>query len=167
MNYWIFKANPAHYRIDDRLHDPDPTIVWAVTKFQENIKPGDIVFVWRTGTIRGDTPLGICAVMEILINPYQAVENELLDGYQILTNISSTTNAIQWAKCKIHLRFRIIESREIKKISGLEQFSFFKAFQQATNFAITPDEGEILLKYIEKVRSAHLVLEISTNDFRS
>lgn len=165
MNYWIFKANPAHYRIEDRLRDPNPNIVWAITKFYDKILPGDIVFVWRAGTIRGDAPFGICAVMEILTNPFEPIISELLDGYQIMTNMTSTNSSSQWAKCRIHLRFPIIESSEIKKIPGLEQFSFFKAFQQATNFTVSPQEGAILLKYVEKVRHVHLAEEISPKGF--
>ena len=58
MNYWIFKANPDKYRIDDRLRDPYPHVTWAITRYHERIQKGDIVFIWR-----GGTPRGICAVM--------------------------------------------------------------------------------------------------------
>ena len=46
-------------------------------------------------------------------------------------------------------RFPILEVGIIKKIPGLELFSFFSAFQQVTNFSITRPEASILLEYIK------------------
>ncbi len=49
MNYWIFKCNPDKYRIDDRLEDPEEIITWQITRYKENIAPGDLAFIWKTG----------------------------------------------------------------------------------------------------------------------
>ena len=143
MNYWVFKANPEHYRIDERLLEPEPTIVWIVTRYLERIQAGDTVFVWRAGT-----QPGICAVMLVEACPYEPGERELNDGFEIPPGSSSLALG-QWAKCRFIKRFRTIEKNIIKKIPGLELFSFFSAFQQATNFTLTRPEGAILLEYIE------------------
>jgi len=143
MNYWIFKANPEHYRIDERLLSPEPTIVWIVTRYLERIQPGDTVFVWRAGL-----QPGICAVMLVEACPYQPADQEINDGFEIPPGNGSPA-ASQWAKCRFVKRFRTIDKSIIKKIPGLELFSFFSAFQQATNYTLTRPEGTILLDYIE------------------
>ena len=143
MSYWIFKANPEQYRIDDRLRDPDPNIIWRVTRYQDRIQKGDTVFLWRAGKQRG-----ICAVMTVDVQPYKGELKS--DRYEIPGAEPVTDPTTTWAKCHIIQRFALIEADAIKKIDGLELFSFFSAFQQATNFLITRPEGMILLQYIEE-----------------
>jgi predicted RNA-binding protein with PUA-like domain len=144
MSYWIFRANPELYRIDDRLRDPKTEMTWAVTRYHDRIQKGDTVFVWRAGS-----PRGICAVMEVEVCPYQPAEHELEDGYELPAQ-SSAAHPEHWAKCRITQRFPVIEISVIKKIDGLELFSFFSAFQQATNFSITRPEGSILVDFIKE-----------------
>ena len=144
MNYWIFKANPDHYRIDARLQDPYPHIIWAVTRYHERIQKDDTVFIWRAGT-----PRGICAIMLIDVCPYEPNPEDLDDGYELPAG-RATPAPEHWAKGHIIQRFPLIEANIIKKIPGLELFSFFSAFQQATNFTLTRPEGSILLEFIEK-----------------
>jgi hypothetical protein len=145
MNYWIFKANPEKYDLNRRLLDADPKIVWAVTRYQDRIQSGDTVFIWRAGTLPG-----ICAVMEIEINPYEPEQQEIQDGFVVPVENIAPINSISWAKCCLTQRFPIIEASVIKKLPGLELFSFFSAFPRATNFSITRPEGAILLEFIEK-----------------
>ena len=147
MNYWIFKANPDKYRIDDRLLNPYPHMTWAVTRYPDRIKQGDIVFIWR-----GGTPRGICALMEIDACPYDPSPEDLNDGFEIPAG-SVELGPDHWAKGHIIQRFALVEASVIKKIPGLELFSFFSAFQQAINFTITRPEASILLEYIEEHKS--------------
>ena len=41
MSYWIFKCNPARFRIDERLADPEPKTSWLVTPYRDEIRSGD------------------------------------------------------------------------------------------------------------------------------
>jgi hypothetical protein len=143
MPFWIFKANPDTYRIDERLLNPYPTLIWAVTRYHDRIKKGDTVFLWR-----GGTPRGICAVMTVDTCPYQPEAEDLNDGFEIPTGSLDPVSS-HWAKCRIEKRIPLLESNIIKKIPGLELFSFFSAFQQAVNYSITRPEGIRLLEYIE------------------
>jgi|GEM_PF-1624751 len=145
MNYWIFKANPEHYDIDGRLLDPAPEIIWAVTRYHDRILPRDTVFIWRAGT-----PRGICAVMTIDACPYQPQEKDLHPGKFDLPAGRTAPAPEHWAKAHFIKRFPVIDTTIIKKIPGLELFSFFSAFQQAVNFLITRPEGMILLEFIEQ-----------------
>jgi hypothetical protein len=146
MNYWIFKANPEHYRIDDRLLDPAPSIVWAVTRYHERIHKDDTVFIWRAAN-----PRGFCAILLIDAIPYTPAEDEIHDGYELPAASAAPTPA-HWAKGHFIKRFPVIETAVIKKIPGLELFSFFSAFQQATNYSITRPEGARLLEFIENYK---------------
>lgn len=147
MNYWIFKVDPKAFLIDECLHDPDTTINWRVTRYRDRIQRGDIAFIWRTGTHRG-----IQATMKIDEYPYKLQEIDINPNPYWKGQPLQITDSNTWAKGRFIQRFPLIEASEIKNIPGLEQFSFFKAFQQATNFTVMPSEGAILLKYIEKVR---------------
>jgi hypothetical protein len=144
LNYWIFKVNPDQYRLEARLQAPDPQLTWAVTRYHDRIQSGDTVFIWRAGT-----PRGICAVMVIDVCPYEPEPQDLNDGFEISLG-SVTRGSEHWAKGHLVQRFPIIEASVIKKIPGLELFSFFSAFQQAINFSVTRPEGAILLEFIEK-----------------
>ncbi len=125
MNYWIFKANPTHYNIDGRLNDPDPVLVWMVSRYLEKIQHGDTVFIWRTGN-----PRGICAVMLIEECPYALQKNDYEgDGYETPGHEVIDPDD-KWTKATITRRFKIIETSEIKLIKGLEHFSFSKLFNR-------------------------------------
>lgn len=147
MNYWIFKVNPEHYRIDERLLDPAPQLTWAVTRYHERIQKGDTVFIWRAGT-----PRGICAVLVIETCPYEPEPTDLNDGFELPPG-SVKRGLDHWAKGQLTQRFPIIEANIIKKIPGLELFSFFSAFQQAINYSVTRQEGARLLDFIGKYQA--------------
>ncbi len=144
MNYWIFKINPERYRLDERLIDHNPQITCAVTRYAERIRKGDTVFLWRASVQRG-----ICAVMLVEQCPYEPTEKDLNDGFELPPG-SITRGVDHWARCRLVQRFPLIEASVIKKIEGLELFSFFSAFQQAINYSITRPEGSILLEFIER-----------------
>lgn len=45
---WIFQANPKTYNIDGALQKLKE-ITWSVTRYKNEIQPGDRVFLWRSG----------------------------------------------------------------------------------------------------------------------
>ena len=163
MSYWIFKANPDQW-IDDRLRDPSVNLIWAVTRYHDRIKKGDLVFIWRSRS-----PRGICAVMEIDQCPYEPKLDELKNGFELPAKDSASgepsdramRSPEHWAKGRLTLRFPLVEMSVIKKIPGLELFSFFSAFQQAINFTLTRPEGSILMEYIELHKNDELKPELA------
>lgn len=157
MNYWIFKVNPEYYDIDKRLLDPASGMIWPITRYPDRIKKGDKVFVWKNSA-----PRGICAVMEIEANPYQPQSQDIDDGYVVSPGKDVDINSTQWAKCRIIQRFPTVEASVIKKIPGLELFSFFSAFPQAINFSITKPEGTILLEFIEERKAEEMTKKPET-----
>jgi hypothetical protein len=49
MNYWIFKANPDLYDVEEHIHGGNPPSAWKVSRYRQEMKAGDTGFVWRTG----------------------------------------------------------------------------------------------------------------------
>ncbi|MEI7847161.1 MAG: EVE domain-containing protein [Chloroflexota bacterium] len=139
MNYWIFKSNVDHYRLDDRLKNPDPNTTWKVTRYREKIQSGDLAFIWRAGN-----PRGICAIMEITTDPLEMEEIEIERQY----GTPPVYEVALMVKGNLVERFSLIESKTLKQIAGLENLSVFHGFQQGTNFPVTKEEGRILHDYI-------------------
>lgn len=143
MAYWIFKYNPQLYRLADRLADPNPEVTWTVSRYRDQIAPGDTIFVWETGSNRG-----IRAVFRAEAVPQDMAELETEQPY--------------WAQRDTAIRCRVLATiierdvdlphTALRTVPGLENLSVFHGFQQTTNFPVTPDEGAILLGLI---RSQH------------
>jgi hypothetical protein len=136
MAYWIFKYNPAFYRLDDRLADPNPDITWTVSRYRDEIAPGDTIFVWQTSRDRG-----IRAVLRA-----EAVPEDMAE---IDSELPYWTEGEDRVCCRV--RATIIDRdvnlphTELRAVPGLEDLSVFHGFQQTSNFRVTPDEGATLL----------------------
>ena len=60
MNYWLFQGNPDYFDVDSYLQQTS-SIYWSAVQYQNNIKIGDPVFIWRAkGSTTG--PWGIVAL---------------------------------------------------------------------------------------------------------
>jgi predicted RNA-binding protein with PUA-like domain len=137
MNYWIFKANPDLYDVEEHIRDNNPPTAWKVSRYGKEMKAGDVGFIWRTGLQRG-----VIAIVELLSDPYY-VEVDPIQPY--------------WSeKTRVDLRvtdhFPVLEAEFLKVIPGLGNLSTFHGFQAATNFRVTPAEGEIICKLIANSR---------------
>ncbi len=140
MNYWIFKSNPKNYRLEDRLkEEPNPATVWSVIQHKEEIRRGDIAFIWVTGT-----PRGICSVLQIESDPGEMEDLTHEKKYALRTDFGSTLKV----KGTITHRFHMINTWDLQKVPGLENLSVFHGYQMATNFPVTNEEGETLLEII-------------------
>jgi len=137
MSYWIFKTNPDKYLLDERLRDAEPKISWKVTRYKDEIKNGDIAFIWRTGENRG-----ICAVMKIDSDPEDTEELETEQKY----NVVRDNEIMMRVEGTLTHRFNCISHQVLRNMRGLENLSVFSGFQQTTNFKVTDEEGKILLK---------------------
>jgi hypothetical protein len=147
MAYWIFKYNPEKYRLDDRLADPNPEITWTVSRYRDEIAPGDTIFIWQTGRDRG-----IRAVLRA-----EAVPQDMAE---IDSELPYWTQGENHICCRV--RATIIERdvnlphTELRTVPGLESLSVFHGFQQTSNFRVRPAEGAIILGLIQggRTRSA-------------
>jgi hypothetical protein len=67
---WIFQGNPDYFDIDGYLATQPSRFVWLVTRYASDMRPGDRVFVYRTG---GDA--GVIAEAEIIETPVPRPED--------------------------------------------------------------------------------------------
>jgi predicted RNA-binding protein with PUA-like domain len=140
MAFWIFKCNPERYRLADRLLDPNPTITWTVTRYRDEIGPGDTVFLWVTGRDRG-----IRAVMRVDEAPRLMRELESEQPYWAERDTQE-----QWRVVGILTHRNVnLAHTTLREVDGLEELSVFQGFQQQTNFPVTPNQGAILLQLIQ------------------
>ena len=139
MNYWIFKCNPDHYHLADRLADPDSNTTWAVTRYKREIETGDIAFVWETGPNRG-----IRAIVQIDSFPREMAELENEQRYLVKPDREIRLRVL----CTFTNRGINLSQAEIQATPGLENLSVFHGWQQGTNFRVEPAEGETLLRLI-------------------
>lgn len=63
MDYWLFQANPKHYRILDAIQNL-VEMPWLVTRHRTEIRIGDGVLVWLAGPAAG-----IYAIAEVTTLP--------------------------------------------------------------------------------------------------
>jgi 5-methylcytosine-specific restriction enzyme A len=141
MAFWIFKYDPEKYRLPARLLDPNPTTSWTVSRFRDEIAPGDTVFLWQTGQDRG-----IRAVLRVNQAPRDMAE---LESEQRYWSEPDRTICCRILGTLTH-RAVDLSAQYLRQVPGLEQLSVFHGFQQATNFPVTPEQGEILLRLVEQ-----------------
>lgn len=139
MSFWIFKCNPEKYNITSRLADPNNHFTWTVTRFRDQIGPGDIIFIWETGPNRG-----IRAVIQAESAPQEMPELPSEQSYW-----AEPDNRTQ---CRVfatitHRHVNLPQS-QLRSTPGLENLSVFHGFQQGTNFPVTSEEGHILMKLV-------------------
>lgn len=134
MNYWIFKANPALYDVEESIRSGSPPRGWKVTRYRNEIKTGDVAFLWLTGN-----PRGIFAAFEIISDPYYIPPN-LSDPYW---------SDIYKVDVRLLKHFLLLDAEYLKQVPDLQNLSTFHGYQAATNFKVTPAEGEIISKLIE------------------
>jgi hypothetical protein len=148
MNYWIFRCNPAKYRIDDRLAFPEPRITWRVSRYSAGIAPGDIAFIWRGG----NTP-GICAV--IAIDSYPQKMAELDHEKPFCTTLPTDTEVRVTALLKYPIVF--LPKTSIEADPQLADLSVLH-FTQATNYRVTTGEGRRLEEHLKLIEQTTVEL---------
>jgi len=141
MAFWIFKCNPEKYRVADRLADPNPDITWIVSRYRDQMGPGDTIFIWETGPDRG-----IRAVLRADGVPEDMQELESEQPYN--------TERDNEVRCRVRAtitdRDVNLSHSDLRSVPGLENLSVFHGFQQRTNFPVTPEEGAILLELVRR-----------------
>ena len=139
MAYWIFKCNPQGYQIKDRLAGSEGRITWKATRYRDEIKSGDVAFIWLTGPDRG-----ICAVMAVESAPRTMLEIPTEPPYH-----TTPENMEDWrTEGKLTYRGPRISHEQLRKEPDLENLSVFHGYQQTTNFRVTDAEGKILMRLI-------------------
>jgi hypothetical protein len=140
MAYWIFKCNPAKYRLEHRLADPNPTLTWRVSRYSDEIGPGDTAFIWITGS------QVLRAVMRIDYKPTPMFEFESEQAYYSDRDFEKQVRVFgTLTHRKVNL-----SKNALRQIPDLKDLSLFHGFQTWTNFRVTDAEGEIIMRLIRE-----------------
>lgn len=136
MNYWIFKVNPEFYRIDARMLNPTPRITWQVVQHRDEIRRGDLAFIWRTGMLNG-----IMALLQIDSDPVEMADLPFERGYYVYPEEEIIRTRVLGSLVR---RFPLIPADYLRSYPGLEELSVFNGFKGMWNFPVTAEEGLIL-----------------------
>jgi 5-methylcytosine-specific restriction enzyme B len=129
---WIFQANPKLYDIDGVLMSLRE-MSWSVNQYKQSINPGDAVFLWRSGPEGG-----IVASATVQTAPAMIEQDALQFAVQ----------ADKFDEVGLRVRLRIDDvypvplSRSFLS-AKLPDLSIIQS-PQGTNFAVTPDEAEVI-----------------------
>lgn len=134
---WIFQANPKLYDIDAALTSLRE-MKWSVNQYKQSIKPGDAVFLWKSGP-----EAGIVAVATVLEGP--AVMEQ--DGLQFAVLPDTFDKPGLRVLLRIEDVYPVTLSRDVLK-ARLPDLSILKS-PQGTNFAITPEEGVVIREMLK------------------
>lgn len=137
MNTWIFQANADRFKIDEFLASGPIETTWTVSRYKDDIKLGDQVFLWRAGDAAG-----IVAEARIVEEPRAQFDDENSKSYWV--NIEDNKKQ----SMRTRIRFvRTANKREYLKKGWLvadpklQNLSILN-FAQATNFKVSDDEAQ-------------------------
>jgi hypothetical protein len=127
-NYWVFQANPGIYDLIGALRD-DALRAWTVNQHKKEIKEGDKVIIWMTGTNSG------CYGLATVIS-------EVHEIYQDPEDVSYYIKKPAKESPRVGVEIRIDENLWNKPVlnsslNDIKEFSNFPAGRQGTNFKIT------------------------------
>lgn len=145
MNTWIFQGNPARFRVNNYLEDnykKGKDILWLVSRYYEEIKPGDRVYIWRS-IGNGDQSSGIVASGKILTEPEVMVTPHFVKEYWIKPSDKKTENRAWVSIEELRLNNGMLKREDLRKIEELKEMQIFKFFARS-NYGVTANENEII-----------------------
>lgn len=141
MAYWLFQGNPKYYRVLEAIKELE-AIPWLVTRYANNIAPGDGVIIWLSGS-QG----GIYATAEVV------------EQAQFLTEIPDkkywvdSTRALGKQQAIIRFTNKFVESpllkNQLQEDSVLKNLLVLRA-PNSTNFKVSLEEWEQVQKLIQE-----------------
>lgn len=144
---WIFQANPKWYRFIDKLNFGTDRETWRVMRFKKEIKKGDTVMFWVSGTTAGIYAIGAIDTdpMEIYNDKETAqfCTPQYAQAYPIVENICTRV----WVKYTKKFIDSPISKEQLKTNDILKNLSILR-HPQGTNFKVTKEEWEELKKIL-------------------
>ena len=141
MAYWLFQGNPKYYRVLEAIKELE-AIPWLVTRYANNIAPGDGVIIWLSGS-QG----GIYATAEV-IEPAQFLTEIPDKKYWV-----DSTRALGKQQAIIKFTNKFVESpllkNQLQEDSVLKNLLVLRA-PNSTNFKVSLEEWEQVQKLIQE-----------------
>ncbi|MCW9682744.1 EVE domain-containing protein [Dolichospermum planctonicum UHCC 0167] len=141
MAYWLFQGNPKYYRVLEAIKELE-AIPWLVTRYANDIAPGDGVIIWLSGS-QG----GIYATAEV-IEPAQFLTEIPDKKYWV-----DSTRALGKQQAIIKFTNKFVESpllkNQLQEDSVLKNLLVLRA-PNSTNFKVSSEEWEQVQKLIQE-----------------
>lgn len=141
MAYWLFQGNPKYYRVLEAIKELE-AIPWLVTRYANNIAPGDGVIIWLSGS-QG----GIYATAEV-VEPAQFLTEIPDKKYWV-----DSTRALGKQQAIIRFTNKFLESpllkNQLQEDSVLKNLLVLRA-PNSTNFKVSSEEWEQVQKLIQE-----------------
>jgi len=141
MAYWLFQGNPKYYRVLEAIKELE-AIPWLVTRYANNIAPGDGVIIWLSGS-QG----GIYATAEV-VEPAQFLTEIPDKKYWV-----DSTRALGKQQAIIKFTNKFVESpllkNQLQEDSVLKNLLVLRA-PNSTNFKVSSEEWEQVQKLIQE-----------------
>jgi EVE domain len=141
MAYWLFQGNPKYYRVLEAIKELE-AIPWLVTRYANNIAPGDGVIIWLSGS-QG----GIYATAEV-VEPAQLLTEIPDKKYWV-----DSTRALGKQQAIIRFTNKFVESpllkNQLQEDSVLKNLLVLRA-PNSTNFKVSLEEWEQVQKLIQE-----------------
>jgi hypothetical protein len=141
MAYWLFQGNPKYYRVLEAIKELE-AIPWLVTRYANDIAPGDGVIIWLSGS-QG----GIYATAEV-VEPAQFLTEIPDKKYWV-----DSTRALGKQQAIIKFTNKFVESpllkNQLQEDSVLKNLLVLRA-PNSTNFKVSLEEWEQVQKLIQE-----------------
>ena len=141
MAYWLFQGNPKYYRVLEAIKELE-AIPWLVTRYANDIAPGDGVIIWLSGS-QG----GIYATAEV-VEPAQFLTEIPDKKYWV-----DSTRALGKQQAIIRFTNKFLESpllkNQLQEDSVLKNLLVLRA-PNSTNFKVSLEEWEQVQKLIQE-----------------
>lgn len=142
-NYWIFQSNPKYYDIVGALKEYQ-SMNFTVSRYKDEIKPGDTVFIWASGN-----DAGIYAIAEVTSLPYALGYTPTRDPFdREERNVDEKTTTVDINVLEV-LERPLFKTQLIIK-SELRDLSIVTA-PQGTNFRVTKPQGDLIMELINEI----------------
>ena len=146
--YWLFKTEPTTFSFNDLWNAPKRTTHWdGVRNFQarnmlrDQIKPGDLLFVYHSST----DPTGIAGIAEVVRGGYP--DKSAFDSKDLHFDPKSKADAPTWFVVDIRAVKplpRLITLEELRKTKGLEKMVLLQRGSRLSIQPVRPEEWEII-----------------------
>ncbi len=130
MADWIFQANPKHYDVVGALAGLDE-IAWRVPQYTGEVRPGDRVFLWRSGADAGVVGIATVATLPSLSGVPDREQPYVLDSIKEAT-----------AETRVVLRVRSVDAVPKSAVAAVEELAEHKICTAPMGTVFPLDEGQ-------------------------
>ncbi len=139
--WWVFQANPAYYDLPQAVKALS-SLSWEVKQHAGEIKSGQRVFLWESGS-----QAGLVALATIISDPASTT----MPSNEVPYVNDETRFASRELRVQLHvnevLPTRLLR-RDLLNLPGLRELSILRG-PQGTNFRVQQEEAEVLLSLLK------------------